>query len=99
VYVNAFVVLPAARVVPEDWAILSVPEAGVAHVIVIVDPLSRILVIDGAGTVVTEIPAEVAHTFPDWAMAFTVNVYAVESDTVNEVLVDVSAVVPRVFPF
>ena len=98
-YVNGFVVFPAVKVVPDVWAMLRVPEAGVPHVIVIVDPLPRILVIDGAGTVVTEIPEDVAHTFPDWAMAFTVNVYAVESDTVNEVLVDVSAVVPRVFPF
>lgn len=68
-YVNGFVVFPAVKAVPDVWAILSVPEAGVPHVMVIVDPLCRVLVMDGTGTVVTEIPAEVALTFPPWAMA------------------------------
>jgi len=67
--VNGFVVLPTAKAVPEDWAILSVPDVGVPHVMVITDPLCRVLVMDGTGTVVTEIPVEVALTFPPWAIA------------------------------
>lgn len=69
VYVNGFVVFPAVKAVPDVWAILSVPEAGVPHVIVIVAPFSRTLVMDGTGTVVTEIPAEVALAFPPCAIA------------------------------
>jgi hypothetical protein len=99
VYVNGFVVFPTVREVPKVWATLRVPEAGVPHVMVNVDPVSTTLVIDGAGTVVAEIPAEVARTFPPCAIAWTVKVYAVESDTVNEVFVAVSPVLPRVFPF
>jgi hypothetical protein len=53
---------------------LRVPDAGVPHVMVNVDPVSTTLVIDGAGTVVTEIPADVALTFPPWAIAWTVKV-------------------------
>jgi len=97
--VNGFVALTRVMVVPDDWAILSVPDVGVAHVIVINAPSSRMLVMDGAGTVVTATPpADIAFTFPPWAMAWTVKVYAVESDTVKVVLVVVSPVVPRVFP-
>jgi hypothetical protein len=87
------------RAFPEDWAILRDPEVGVPHVMVMTDPLCRVLVTDGTGTVVTEIPAEVARTFPPCAIAWTMKVYAVESDTVNEVFVAVSPVLPRVFPF
>jgi hypothetical protein len=74
VYVNGFTVELSVKLVPDVWAMLRVPEAGVPHVIVITDPLCRVLVMDGAGTVVTEIPAEVAVAFPPWAMAFTVKV-------------------------
>jgi hypothetical protein len=95
---NGFTEELSVKVVPDVWATLRVPEAGVPHVTVIVDPVSVTLVIDGMGTVVTEIPAEVARTFPPWAIAWTVNVYAVESETVNEVLVAPSPVLPRVFP-
>jgi hypothetical protein len=67
--VNGFVVLPTVKAVPEDGAILRVPDVGVPHVMVITDPLCRVLIMVGTGTVVTEIPVEVALTFPPCAIA------------------------------
>jgi hypothetical protein len=67
--VNGFVVLTAVRAVPDGWAILSVPDVGVPHVMVITDPLCRVLIMVGTGTVVTEIPVDMALTFPSCAIA------------------------------
>jgi hypothetical protein len=97
--VNGFAVLPTVRSVPDDWAILSIPDVGITHEMVMTDPLCRMVAMDGTGTVVTEIPSEVALTFPPDAIAWTLNMYAVESETVNDVVVVVSPVFPRAIPF